>query len=149
MVQNILLIKNKICYNLQTGEISILIISWLVGLWCLTPLSTIFQLYCSGQFYWWRKPELTQRKPQTPNNKFFIQSVNSKNVLKYPVQSNIMSKLKRTRILFKIFQYWSHTGKIKLKTMMNRLNFYHEISEKIIYQNLRKQNLTVIKQKSL
>jgi high-affinity Fe2+/Pb2+ permease len=56
--------KNEVMISLHIEEVSLdrlYIYIWWLGLWCLTPLSTIFQQYRGGQFYWRRKPEYPEK----------------------------------------------------------------------------------------
>jgi hypothetical protein len=54
-IQALILVYNW--YNLTTHQISKVD----MGLWCLMPLSTIFQLYRGCQFYWQRKLEYLEK----------------------------------------------------------------------------------------
>ena len=59
------IIKTKISKALARHLIGFFM-GYNLGLWCFTPLSTIFQLYRGGQFKGWRKPENPEKTTDLP-----------------------------------------------------------------------------------
>ena len=54
---------DRVNINLNSTNI---IITQNVGIWCLTPLSTLFQLYRGDKLYWWRKLVYLEKTTDLP-----------------------------------------------------------------------------------
>jgi hypothetical protein len=78
------------------------------------PLSTIFQLYCGSQFYWWRKPENTEKT--TDLHQSLTQTIIIIEVQVFLRRNAIISQIRQGNRHFPWDDNWKGEGTVMCQT---------------------------------
>ena len=110
--------------------------------WCLTPLSTIFQLYHGDQFQWWRKPEYSERNTDHGQATGKLSYLRMR--VEYTLFCNLQSRAGTHTILVDYFKFLIYKQKIIMNTFACFMDHENNLSPPLFTGTVHKLHFTSV-----